>query len=284
MTWWTRWRAVSLQDWASTIPPAPPPKTITDLISAWQHSWPIRISNLESNSAALATAFSEGKGLAVADGSYMPLQNSRLGSAGWYLQHIDTRKGCKGVVQTLGDKHEVNAYCSELQGLHSLLMAILAVCTFHNVTDGKVIVCCDNDRALLLSGVASQQVSSKTKHADLVRAIQKLINAILIEVELREVTGHQDRYQAFTDLDRPSQLNVYANAEAKRYLQHLISEYDKHEPSRCPKTIFKGGWSCWLGPTKVTSNPKTSIAEYIYGIDSGNTVRSRRAYQPQLSI
>jgi hypothetical protein len=162
------------------------------LISSWKHDWPIRLSNLEECSADLAVTFSKGKGLGVANGSYMLLQSTHLGSASWYLQHANNHDGGSGVVQTSGDEHEANTYHSKLQGLHSLLMAILAICQFHNVLEGKVTICCDNDRALWLSDVKSQQVSSKTKHADLIQAIWKINAAIPIDVVFQEVAGHLD--------------------------------------------------------------------------------------------
>jgi hypothetical protein len=162
------------------------------LISSWKHDWPIRLSNLEECSADLAVTFSKGKGLGVANGSYMLLQSTHLGSASWYLQHANNHDGGSGVVQTSGDEHEANTYHSKLQGLHSLLMAVLAICQFHNVLEGKVTICCDNDRALWLSDVKSQQVSSKTKHADLIQAIWKINAAIPIDVVFQEVAGHLD--------------------------------------------------------------------------------------------
>jgi hypothetical protein len=106
------------------------------------------MTNLERFSAMLAKALAEGHGLAVADGSYMPTRHSQLGTAAWHLQDSATNQGSKGVVQTSGDEHEVNAYHSELQGLHSLLLAIYVVCVFHQVKSGKVIVCCNNDHAI----------------------------------------------------------------------------------------------------------------------------------------
>jgi hypothetical protein len=45
-------------------------------------------------------------------------------------------------------------------------------------------------------------------------------------------------------LDHPSQLNVYADADAKQYLPHLIEETGHYESSTCFQEIFKEGWSC----------------------------------------
>ena len=76
----------------------------------------------------------------------------------------------------------MNTYHSKLQGIHAVLMAILAICSFHDVTDGEVMVCCDNEKALWLSGQKEMQVSMYCKHADLICAIWKLVIEIPIEV------------------------------------------------------------------------------------------------------
>jgi hypothetical protein len=60
-------------------------------------------------------------------------------------------------------------------------------------------------------------------------------------VELKEFKGHLDKHYTFLDLERPSQLNIYADAKAKCFIQYLIDEHSQHEPSPCKKTIFKEG-------------------------------------------
>jgi hypothetical protein len=172
--------------------------SITQLINFWNHSWPIKMTNLEQFSAMLANAFIEGHGLAVADGSYRPTRHSKLGTAAWHVQDSATNQVSKCVVQTSGDECEVNAYHSELQGLHFLLLAIYVICVFLQVSSGKVIVCCDNDHALWwLSSVRNHLVPSKMKHPNLIQAICKLVSIIPITVVFQEVKGHQDRNRAF---------------------------------------------------------------------------------------
>ena len=251
-----------MMGWAGTRPDPAAPATITDLIHSWDHPWALQLNNLEGKSEALAQAFIDGNGLAVCDGSYMPHSNSRFGTAAWLIQHANTQEGCRGVVQTSGDEREVNAYRSELQGLYTTLMAIMAICEFHNVTTGKVKVYCDNEKAIWLSDTKRLQVSLRTKHADLLRAIRRIRTTIPIDVDFHDIDGHQDKLKHFQDLDRPSQLNVLADTEAKRYLRHLLSYYE--EPN-CPKALFKEGWSCWLDDVKVTSDPGPAIRRFIHG-------------------
>jgi hypothetical protein len=96
----------------------------------------------------MAPAFMAGCGLAVANGSYMPQSSIKLGLAAWLIIDLATGAWCNGMVQTSGKEKEVNPYHSELQGIHTVLMWILAIYEFHQINSGHVVVCCDNEKAL----------------------------------------------------------------------------------------------------------------------------------------
>jgi len=49
---------------------------------------------------------------------------------------------------SLGKPGDVHAYRAELQGIHSVLMAIKAICIFFGITQGGVDIYCDCDTAL----------------------------------------------------------------------------------------------------------------------------------------
>jgi hypothetical protein len=70
---------------------------------------------------------------------------------------------------------------------------------------------------------------------------------------------------AFDTLDCPSQLNVYANADAKQYVHHLIEETGHYKPSSCFQEIFMEGWSCWLDGKKITSYAELALKEFMFG-------------------
>jgi hypothetical protein len=104
----------------------------------------------------------------VADGSYMAKQSTELGSAAWMIEDLQTGDSCKGMVRTSGTEREVNAYQSELQGLHAAVTSLWVICQHHKVQSGKVTLCCDNKKALWLSSIRSTQVPLRTKHTDLI--------------------------------------------------------------------------------------------------------------------
>jgi hypothetical protein len=96
------------------------------------------MTNIEQFSAMLANAFIEGRGLAVADGSYRPTRHSQLGTAAWHLQDSATNQGSSQVwyKPLVMNVKSMLSYHSELQGLHSLLLAIYVICVFLQVSSG----------------------------------------------------------------------------------------------------------------------------------------------------
>ena len=50
----------------------------------------------------------------------------------------------EGVCRTPGNQEDVNAYRSELMGLYLILLILKIVCEEYPITDGKVMMACDN--------------------------------------------------------------------------------------------------------------------------------------------
>jgi hypothetical protein len=149
-------------------------------------------------------------------------------------------------------------------------MYTFTVCTFHEVTEGKITVCCDNETGLWLSSIKNQQVPLATKHSDLIRAIRKIVAALPVTIHFQDVMSHQDDHDFYDNLDRPSQLNVLMDAEAKQYLRHLITLEEDGKLDLPQHNIFREGWSCWLGDVKVTSEPIKVNLHFIYLCELSN--------------
>lgn len=115
---------------------------------------------------------------------------------GSYACHIEgqlKKVNFKGMVWTSGTEKEVNAYWSELQGLHAAILAISTICLHHQVTSGKVMVCCNNKSALWLSSLQMTQIPLRTKNVDLLHAICKIVANLPIKVIFQDITGHLNR-------------------------------------------------------------------------------------------
>ena len=89
----------------------------------------------------------------------------------------------QGTVQTLGSATDVDSYRSELQGVHAMLLGLLAFCTFHNITEGSV-------KTFGCVGHGQhdwRKVPLLIAHVDLVRTIQIIKNKLPIKVHFKHI-------------------------------------------------------------------------------------------------
>ena len=91
--------------------------------------------------------------------------------ASWIFECRLTGASCRGVCQTSGLEHEVNAYQSELQGVHAGLIGMLAFCSFHDITGGSFNIGCDNEVGVDQANKWHLNIPIRMKHVDLIRAI-----------------------------------------------------------------------------------------------------------------
>ena len=245
--------------------------SIHEVVSRWASGWPLDHSTFPDGGLTLAQAIIAGTAQGVCDGSYKPSQADFLGAASFILE--DARRvidsgispgSCRGVVRTSGTKDEVNPYRSELQGIHTILLAIKAVCMLHQITSGKAKLACDNKLAADLSDKNVLRVPSRWNHADLIRAIRKIKSELPIEIEFSWVEGHQDDDIALEDLPRMAQLNVHADRMAKDHLDTLIAQSRTAEGlGPCDDRIEGEGWTIRLGCTKITGDPTLPLRDHV---------------------
>ena len=145
-------------------------------------------------------------------------KSKALGAAAWILEDLDSKVSVGDVCQTSGNEREVNAYRSELQGIHSLLDTLEKICQHYNIKEGKIRVYCDNKGALQTMRWKSRFTKHRKKHADLVRAITAILCRLPLEMEAIHVYGHQDDTIAWEALSRPAQINTMVDREAKDHL------------------------------------------------------------------
>ena len=66
-----------------------------------------------------------------------------------------------------GLPQEVNAYQSELQGIHTILLALTCICKVFNITDGQVILACNNEVSMYHTNITTLDVPPSVNHANL---------------------------------------------------------------------------------------------------------------------
>ena len=173
-----------------------------------------------------------------------------------------SRRFMGGVTRTAGEPLEVDSYRSELQGIHAMLLGILAFCTFHSITEGKVTLGCDNDTSIYHSRGDWLKIRIRTSNVDLVRAIRVLKTKIPVEIVFVTVAGHQDDWLFEQELSPFERLNVAMDEAAKAHLRSVLS---MDRIPRCPSTIAHEGWECYVLDRKVTSDPGPAIRFAVFG-------------------
>jgi len=194
--------------------------TLSDhLLHLWKdRSWPLHSSVFPDNGQAAAQAICSGMAHGVCDGSYMSEASPDFATAAWLLEDslFPNHDLCRGITHVSGPPSEANAYCAELQGLHSLLLAIKGLCSFHRITIGSVIVGCDNQGALHQAQQTQELTPCSAVHADLIRAIRRICRSLPgITIHFQHVKGHQDDHTSVSSLPCLAQLNFLADWLAK---------------------------------------------------------------------
>jgi len=197
----------------------------------------------------------------VCDGSYMKESSPDFATAAWLLEDSLSPQSnvCRGITHVSGSPAEVNAYRAELQGLHSLLMAIKGLCSFHQIVTGSILVGCDNQGALHQAQQTQELTPCSTTHADLVRAIRSIRRSLPgIIIRFQHVKGHQDDHTPVSSLPRLAQLNFLADHLAKRSLLRLL-----HHRQRRVGMLVGDAWSLQVNNQTVTSDPHPKILWHL---------------------
>lgn len=238
------------------------PTTIKELIDEWELAWPLESSSFPDNGRTVAEALRDGSAIAVADGSYQPKLSDAVATAAWTIHAPKTKTNCSGVCQAAGIRKDSNAYRGELQGIHAALLGILALCKFHEITSGSVRLGCDCETAIKKSEPQWLRVPQKTKHADIIRAIRRLVKEIPVKVNFEHVDGHQDRQKKMEQLGAMEQLNVLMDSRAKQHVEAILDMEERPSPDQ---RILMEGWQCWVQGIKITSDPGPAIRKLIFG-------------------
>ena len=247
---------------ADAIHVPPPPATIHHLIRTWPNSWPLERSFFPPLPAQLIRAIEEGRAHGACDGSYMPKLATDLGAASWKIEDPQSRQAMQGTVQTSGLATDVDSYRSELQGVHAMLLGLLAFCTFHHITEGSVKLGCDNLGYVRHGQHDWRKVPLSIAHVDLVRAIRVIKSKLPIKVHFVHIYGHQDDRLSFDNLPRLAQLNVEMDQIAK---DQLVELYDFPPATPCSSAIAHEGWHCTVNGAKLTTHPAKALRRAVFG-------------------
>jgi len=124
---------------------------VAHICQLWKEcTWPLYSSVFPNQGQAITEAIMLGMAHEICNGLYMSETSLEYATAAWLLEdsRFPHQNLCHGIVHVSGITIDINAYQAELQGLHALLLASKASCSYYSVTSGLVLVGCDNLGAL----------------------------------------------------------------------------------------------------------------------------------------
>jgi len=131
--------------------PIPSPLATTlsmHIIQLWrEQAWPLHSSVFPNQGLVIANAIHLGTAQGVCDRSYISAASPGFTTVAWLLEdsHFPHKNLCQGITHVSGPPADANVYHTELQGLHTSLLAIKGLFSFHVITSGSVVVGCDKN-------------------------------------------------------------------------------------------------------------------------------------------
>jgi len=148
-----------------------------------------------------------------------------------------------------GPVKEGDSHRCELADLYAIVTLVNCLCHHHRITQGSILVACDNTGALKPGAVDFLPKCSQ-KNLDLLQAIWKTIQESPIEWTTQHVYGHQDR-KAKDSHRCLATLNCAMDALAKQHWAHI---YAKVHLTPAPHILIHNeGWTIWSGTDKVVA-------------------------------
>ena len=205
----------------------------------------------------LAEAITRYVAICVSDGSFHP--EFQIGTAGYVFDDGDNSVVGMGGHRVPVPPQSQCSYRSELFGIYLVLLTVKVICEKYNILQGRLTIGCDNIGALD-KGLREQFFPSvKHKHYDLIWAIHSLRHELSIEITFRHVQGHPDE-KTNKPLDQWAQLNLLADAEAKRHLSWYINNPEHDQDLR----ILSPYWNVRLNGAIVTQNIRQTLQTYVH--------------------
>lgn len=233
------------------------PASLTDSIATLDPSirWTLDTCTIPADDGkALAQLIREGAAIGLSDGSY----KQQYGTAGFILYSNTPDCSFVGMLPCLGPFHQHDAYRSELSGLLALVTALQAICSFHNISHGGVVIGCDNDNALERCFDPDWYIDASTENWDIIKSVRHTVSNLPIAITMQKVAGHRDDTVDWSELNLFEQLNVQCDSMAKLYWQDTF-------PLAHPIIIHNlpgEGWSVHIQGTKVVQHLNNTLYEY----------------------
>jgi len=201
--------------------------------------------------------------IGISDGSFMLHQYPALASVAWLITSASASplSNFLGVCMVSGPPSLIYAYQAKLQGIHMLLVALKHFCSYHHITSEGVTIGCDSQGALSQAQQFHEHVPCALVHTNLIQAIMALRLWAWITLTFVYVPSHQDALTQVEHLIPLAQLNVWADAMAKKELHHIAT--CPQCPSLPALLLLGEQWYAQVLSGKITSDPHSMVVNLL---------------------
>ena len=233
----------------------------------------LRHTYLFADLKIVCEALRKGDWVIVSDGSF-----SLQAQKGTAVIIIEDSKGTpliKTYVLTSGHKDDMSAYRSELIGIYVGLLILKLFVEHLNLHRKRVVVGCDNEKAVQL-GLQSTSFSLVTvKHLDILWEIQSLRQKSNMIIESRHVYGHQsEEGRAKCQL---AHMSHEADGIAKWYLRLCIANPE----ITISQNLGGEHWSIWCSGDKIIGDVDSKLVSHIHGTQLKEHVASKKGWSKE---
>jgi hypothetical protein len=242
------------------LPPAVSPATPTTWEQrARQHdpraTWALEVSTFPIDGGKeLAQSLRNGSLRGISDGSF----KDEHGTASFSL--VGESSTMDGSHVTPGDPRDQSAYRSELSGIYAQVFSAYTLALQFGITDGSMTLGCDGESALYQCFLRPQDVTTSSKHFDMINAIRQLVRQCKFKIIPHHVKGHQDD-NPDAILDDWALLNIEMDRRAK---EHWASTAGISLGERI-QLIYGEPTPIILSGYKVVSHLGACLREHIHG-------------------
>ena len=181
--------------------------------------------DFESSVEWFLSSLSHGSLVWVTDGSHSPTSSPNICGAGWIVKDVTTDR--RWACSFYEVSESANSYRTELLGLLSIHMFVLALSKyFELLSQSTVKLCCDNKGALRTSSRKLIRIRPTSKCADILRCFRSLHHQLKnVHIHYAHVAAHMDDVLQWEDLTLDQQLNVQCDFLAKRAVSTASKVY-----------------------------------------------------------
>ena len=227
-----------------------------------------------NNCDNLKQSIIQGTAVAISDGSF----KDKYGTTGFIITGDSIDSAIVGATPCLGRRELHDAYRAELTGLLAMLIVLEQVCEFHQITEGKVCLSCDNDTALERCMDDEWAIKITDSNWDVIRSAKAIKQRLPIKITYEKVKGHVDSIKPFIQMSRLEKLNmecdtlaaVFREQTASMQLEQdlvlpyqgwviatsgtvVINEMEKNLYQHCSKKNILKKWDNLRGMNKTTT-------------------------------